>query len=316
MTTASERTLEAKLNAIADHFGLGDVLDYQRIDHSTNQNYLVATIRGSYLFKIIVNTTLEDVLNGLPFLQRLEEEQFSMTAYYLKSLNGDVAYHSPDCDAVVLRRLPGRMPEPSLAVNREIGTYLAQLHLIPCNNLPEKSHWLDAHYLPEMLQRATAMHGEEKLSETHKVFASLKDFKPAAFPQAIIHGDLDTTNCLFEDERLVAFLDWQEVGVSAALMDFVQTVLGFCFVDQEEGSDYWALFDPELYRALYESYTGVRPFSPYELEHLDDAMKYVGLTQPVWSMLAWKQYHPGEEMVETQLLYWKFGLDKLILPVL
>lgn len=315
MTTSSERTLEAKLNAIADHFGLGDVLDYQRTP-GTNQNYLVATIRGTYLFKIIVNTTLEDVLNGLPFLQRLEQQQFSRTAYYLQSLNGDVAYHSPDCDAVVLHRLPGSMPKPSLAVSREIGTYLAQLHLIPGHNLPEKRHWLDAHYLPEMIQRATEMYGEERLSETHKVFASLKDFKPATFPQAIIHGDLDTTNCLFEDERLVAFLDWQEVGVGAALMDFVQTVQGFCFVDPETGSDYWAIFDPELYRALYESYTSVRPFSQYELEHLDDAMKYVGLTQPVWSMLAWERYHPGEEMVETQLLYRKFGLDKLTLPVL
>lgn len=171
------------------------------------------------------------MLNGLPFLQRLEEQQFSMTAYYLQSPGGSVAYHSPDCDAVVLDRLPGEIPEPSLAVSRQIGTYLARLHLIPCANLPEKRHWLDARYLPEMLQKATEMYGEERLSETRKVFASLKDFKPATFPQAIIHGDLGTVNCLFEDERLVAFVDWQEVGVSAALMDFVQTVQGFCFVE-------------------------------------------------------------------------------------
>lgn len=314
MATTSERTLEAKLNAIAEHFGLGDVLDYQRIYHSTNQNYLVSTLKGSYLFKIIVNTTLEDILNGLPFLQRLEEQQFSVTAYYLTSPNGDMAYHSPDCDAVVLRRLPGGTPQTSVEVCRQVGIYLAHLHLIPCDNLPEKRHWMDAHYLPEMLQKATALYGEERLSETYKVFASLRAFKPATFPQAIIHGDLCPVNSLFEDERLVAFVDWQDIGIGAALMDFVQTVQGFCFVDQEEGSDYWSLFDPDLYRAFYESYTSVRPLSQYELDHLDDAMRYVGITQPVWSMTVWEQYHPGQTMIETNLYYWKCGLDKLTLP--
>jgi len=313
MATTSERTLEAKLNAIADHFGLGDVPDNQPAS-GTNQNYLVTTSNGSYLFKIIVNTTLEDILSGLPFLQRLEEQRFSMTAYYLLSPSGDVAYHSPDCDAVVLQRLPGAMPEPSVAVCRQIGMHLAQLHLIPCDNLPEKHHWLDVHYIPEMLQKALALHGEAKMSETLKIVASLKNFKPATFPQAIIHGDLDTSNCLFEGEQLVAFLDWQDVGVCASLIDFVQSALGFCFVDQPAGSDYWALFDTELYRALYESYTSVQPFSEYEREHLDDALRYAGITQPVWSMAVWEQYHPGQTMIETNTLYWKYDLDKLTLP--
>ncbi len=76
MTATSQRTLDAKLTAIANHFDLGQVLNHQRIAHSTNQNYLVTTTQGEYLFKIIVNTTLEDVLNGLPFLRRLEQQQF------------------------------------------------------------------------------------------------------------------------------------------------------------------------------------------------------------------------------------------------
>ncbi len=315
MSTTVERTLEAKLAAIADHFDLGSVQTFEHTS-GTNQNYLVTTSAGDYLFKIIVNATLEDILNGLPFLQRLEEQGFTATTYYLKTPAGQVFYHSPDCDAVVLRRLPGSMPEPSLAVCREVGAHLAKMHLISCAGLPEKRHWLDDQYLPNALQSAIEMYGAERLSETLKVFDSLSAFKPATFPQALIHGDLDTSNCLFEGEQLVAFVDWQGAGVSAALMDFVQTVQGFCFVEDAAQPQYWAVFDPDLYRAFYQSYASIRPFSQYELEHLDDAFKYVGLTQPVWSMLAWKQYHPDEEMVETQLLYWKFGLDKLTLPVL
>ncbi len=313
MTTTPEHTPAAKLTAIAAHFDLGKIQAYERAS-GTNDNYLVTTDRGAYLFKIIVNTTLEDVLNGLPFLQRLKEYGFTATAYYLTSPDGQPFYHSPNCDAVVLRRLPGNMPTLSPIVSREIGIALAQLHMVPSNNLPDKRHWLDARYLLEAIESAVKMHGVEQLQETLNVFHSLDSFQPATFPQSIIHGDLDATNCLFEGEHLVAFVDWQEVGVSAALMDFASTMLGFCFVEQDEGSDYWALFDPELHRTLYEGYTSVRPFSQYEQAHIDDALKYVALTQPVWSMLMWEQYHPGEKMVETNLLYWKFGMDTLTLP--
>ncbi|GCE15971.1 phosphotransferase [Tengunoibacter tsumagoiensis] len=316
MTTQPARTLAAKLTAIANFFALGEVLDHQRIHHSTNENYLVTTSQGEYLFKIIVNTTIEDICNGLPFLQRLEQQQFASTAYYLPSPLGEVAYCSHDCNAVVLRKLPGNIPDPSEQVCAAIGQPLAKLHLIPHDQLPEKRHWLDARYLPEAIQAVVARYGTDRLHETLKVFSSLQDFKPATFPQAIIHGDLCTVNCLFEGDQLTAFVDWQEIGIGAALIDFVSTVLGFCFIDEPEGADYWAIFDPNLYCALYQSYTSIRPFSDYEKAHLDYAFKYVGLTQPVWSMLMWDQYHQGQEMIETNTMYWKFGLDKITLPKL
>ncbi len=316
MATSPQRSLEAKLAAITEHFAIGRIETYLRAP-GTNDNYLVTTTDGGiYLCKMIVNTTLEEILSGLPLLQRLEEEGFTATAYYLNAPDGRVFYHSPDCDAVVLRGLPGSMPRQTPEVSREIGIHLAQLHRIPSTGLPEKRHWLDASYLPEAIQAAVELHSAEKLSETLKIFNSLHTFKPASLPQAIVHGDLDTTNCLFAGERLVAFVDWQEIGVSAALMDFMQTVLGFCFRENSPGSTYWAVFDPALYRALYAGYTSVRPFSDDEKVQLGDALKYVGLTQPVWSMLAWQRYHPGEEMVEKTLLYWAFGLDRLTLPKL
>ncbi|HLH62225.1 MAG TPA: phosphotransferase [Ktedonobacteraceae bacterium] len=314
-TSPAERTLDEKLAAIANHFGLGHVRSFERAP-GTNENYIVDTTKGDYLFKIIVNTTLEDMLRGLPFLQRLQAYHFEATAYYLQAPDGSMCYSRPDCDAVVMRRLLGAMPKLSEAVNREVGMHLARLHLVPCDGLPEKRHWLDARYLPEGLEAAVSKYGPERLRETLAVFHSLQDFRPATFPQSIMHGDLDTTNCLFDGNRLVAFVDWQEIGVSAALMDFAMTMLGFCFVDAPDGSGYWAIFDPGLYRSLFEGYTSVRPFSPYELAHLDAALKYVGLTQPVWSMLAWDQYHPGQRMIETNLLYWKFGLHELTLPTL
>src|SRR5579885_1477586 len=203
------RTLDEKLAAIANHFGLGQIQSFERAP-GTNENYIVNTTEGDYLFKIIVNTTLEDILRGLPFLQRLQAYHFEATAYYLQAPDGSMCYSSPDCEAVVMHRLQGAMPELSDAVNREVGAHLAKLHLIPCDGLPEKRHWLDARYLPEAIQTAGELYGSAALGKTLQVFDSLRAFQPARLPQSIIHGDLDTNNCLFEGERLVAFVDWQE----------------------------------------------------------------------------------------------------------
>ena len=309
----TKRTIEQKLAAISDYFGLGTIKSARRA-MGTNKNYYVTTERGRYLFKIIVNTTVEDVENGLPYLNRLEECQFAMTAYYLRAANGESIYRSHDCNAVVLHRLPGKMPKTSAVVCREVGINLAKLHLVPSNSLPPKRHWLDNDYLPEIIAEAVQMFGPDKLKETLRVYRSFGNFRPANYPQSIIHGDLDTTNCLFVGDTISAFLDWQEVGIGACVIDFASTVLGFCFIDEAESSHYWATFHPELYHALYDAYVQVRPFSLAEQDAIVVAIKYVGLTQPVWSILHWQQYHPDTEMIETNTLYWKFGLNALRLP--
>src|SRR5690242_3777530 len=100
MMPASERTPTATLAAIAEHFALGKVHDATRMP-GTNQNYQVTTEGGTYLFKIIVNTTLEDILQSLPFLQRLEKHGFPAVSY-CQAPDGQVFYHSPAGDVVVL----------------------------------------------------------------------------------------------------------------------------------------------------------------------------------------------------------------------
>jgi Ser/Thr protein kinase RdoA (MazF antagonist) len=310
--TTTKRTIRQKLAAISGYFGLGIVKSARRA-MGTNQNYYVTTEMGRFLFKIIVNTSVEDVENGLPFLNRLEECQFAMTTYYLRAANGEAIYRSDDCNAVVLSRLPGNMPACSENVCREVGVNLAKLHLVPADNLPPKRHWLDNDYLPESITEAVQMFGTDKLKETLSVYHSFGNFRPANYPQSIIHGDLDTTNCLFVGDTISAFLDWQEVGTGACVIDFASTVLGFCFVDEAEPPN-WAKFNPDLYCALYNAYMQVRPFSVAEQDAIAVAIKYVGLTQPVWSILHWHQYHPDTEMIETNTMYWKFGLDALSLP--
>lgn len=310
-----DHNVKQKLADIVRHFELGSITSTPRRAMGTNQNYFITTTRGQFLVKLIVNAPLEEIAQGLPYLDRLEEYDFPAAAYYIKAPDGSAIYENADTCAVVLRKLKGKMPELSTPVSKEAGMALARLHLIPADGLPPKRHWIDNNYLPEAIELARKTLGDHELQQTLDVYASFKDFKPKTFPQSIVHGDLDLTNCLFVGNRLSAMLDWQEVGVGASILDFAMGVLGFCFVESTD-PEYRGTFDPQLYKAFYAGYSQVRPLSQAEQDAIETAVKYAGLTQPVWSMLYWDQYHPGVDLVETNTLYWRFGLDTWTLPML
>ena len=308
---ALDHNVKQKLADIARHFELGNITSTPRRAMGTNQNYFITTRQGQFLVKLIVNASLEEITQGLPYLDRLEEHNYPAAAYYIKAPDGSVVYNNADTCAVVLRKLKGKMPELSASVSKEAGLALARLHLIPADGLPPKRHWIDSTYLPEAIELARQAFGDGKLQQTLSVYASFKDFKPETFPQSIVHGDLDPSNCLFVGNTLSAILDWQEMGVGASILDFAMGVLGCCFVESTD-PEYRGTFDPQLYKAFHAGYSQVRPLSQAEQDAIEIAVKYAGLTQPVWSMLYWDQYHPGEEMIETNTLYWRFGLDTWI----
>jgi len=316
-TTVPERQDGAAhmLPAVTGYFGLGAPLSTVRAG-GTNENYVVRTPEGTYLCKVLRNVGADDLLQGEPFLRRLESHGFPYSHAYLRTADGEMVYRGPDADAVMLPYLDGDRPEISEPVVTAIGTALARLHLVPADGLPDREHWLDGRYLATAVAEAVAAVGAERMPRTLAVYERVRSLDPTVYPQVIIHGDLDTSNCVFRDGELVAFIDWQDVGAGAAVIDFASTVIGFCFRVHYDAQRFEGEFQPDLYRALYRAYTAVRPFTAAESAVLETALHYVGITQPVWSITAWDQYHPDEEMREERLTYWAYGLDTLRLPEL
>ena len=92
-----------------------------------------------------------------------------------------------------------------------------------------KPHWIEDVYLQRALGEVRERAGDAATAGPRGAFDALGDFYSARLPHSLVHGDLDPSNCLFEGDGLVAFLDWQDVGVGASLLDFAMTILGFCF---------------------------------------------------------------------------------------
>ncbi len=295
-----------RLEAISNYFRLGTINQADRID-GIHKNYTVTTESGQFIFKILIHHSLEVLKKELIYLERLEENHFPIS-HYLSSPDGSFAFQGSDFIAVAMPKLTGEIREPSEDVSRQIGLHLAQLHRIPTNGLPQKSHWLDKDYLPHAIELAKSNFGQDQVAEFIYVYKSLSHFNPDSFPQSIIHGDLRPANCLFTGNELTAILDWEEIGIGACILDFAWSVLSFCFVEQPRGR---RKFDARLYKCLFDSYSQVRFFTKEEENCMEDAVKYAYLTFCLWIWLQFKLYYPEEESKDDKNYYELFELDTM-----
>jgi homoserine kinase type II len=292
--------LQALLTTTTTHFDLGTLLSWSRTSGNANKNYFVTTDKGEFLIKLLLNHPREDVEKELAYLQRLQQHAFP-ASYYLAAPDGSLYYLYEDTPVAVQQKLPGDRPFPSPQINRVIGEQLARLHAIPHHGLPKKSSWMDSEYLPGAIRLIQQHFPIEEAGKFNDLYDSLPHFDLTILPQSIIHGDLVTFNCLFVDATLSAIIDWEEVTVSISLIDFAFCLLNFCFPQNT--------FQPSLYHSLLDGYTQVRPFRQDEIDLLETAVKYVGLTGSAYFLLQFGLYHPDEQRKKWHTFFWDMGLD-------
>ncbi len=295
--------LKDAFDATANYFDIGRVISTKRVGGNANKNYKLSTDKDNFIVKFIIEHPLEDLQSEVAYLERLREHNFP-AGYYINSPDNSYVFQKNDNIIVVLPELQGQQPEVTPEICRSIGENIAKLHLIPHDSLPDRYHWLQKAYMPRVINLLRDKYPKE--AETMALeLETLKDFDYSGLPQSIIHGDMSPSNCLYEGEKPVAFLDWEEVGVAPAVLDIGTCILNLCF---EENS-----FNPDLFAKLMEGYESVRPLDKQEKDSLLLAVRYAGLTLTVWNLYQFGILHPDEHKVENY--YWNMKLPELQFPL-
>ncbi len=94
-------------------------------------------------------------------------------------------------------------------------------------------------------------------------------------PQGMLHSDLFPDNCLFDGEKLIAIVDWEEVSYGPLVLDVAMTVVGFCYGKNNS-------LDETLLKKFLQSYQLVRPLNSLELALFDDFLDYCLLSIACW----------------------------------
>lgn len=295
------------LQEASNNFNLGRIIDCKEVAGNMNKNYLITTEDGvHYIFKIIVKHSLKDLKTESIYLNRLRKYDFP-AAYYVKDIHGSQIFQYNNSVIMAQLKLKGTPPLFSTDICNSIGQNIAILHRIPKHGLPKRNHWLRKPFLSSQVSLIQSSL-PNKAQRFLEAFDSVADFKYLELPKTIVHGDLYADNCLYHENSLIAFLDWEEVGIAPAILDLATCIFNFCFEND--------IFHPKQYEAMIDGYQHHRTLNELEKKSIYFALKYVALSLSAWRLVQFGIYHPNPEIVKKSEIYWNIGLDKLQLPII
>jgi homoserine kinase type II len=92
--------------------------------------------------------------------------------------------------------------------------------------------------------------------------------KLPSLPSGVVHGDLFRDNVLWQDDRIVALLDWESASDGSIIYDLAVTMLAWCCGDT---------LDWNLARSMVAGYRSERELKPQEWEGLWWSMRFACL---------------------------------------
>jgi len=282
------------LQEVATYFQLGHVEDSAWAGGYSNKNYLVTTEFGEFFIKFVWNPR-GDIAREITYLKRLKQYAFP-AGYYLASPQGSFVWQGEDGrQAVVQKKITGQVAVKNTATACMVGYHLARLHTLPFDDLPATNSDLQYDYVRQSLITASVAFNEQMLRPLLIAAERLANFPLQHLPRSIVHGDLTRHNCLFQGDALVAIVDWEEVGVSAALLDIAVAMLSWCYRYRDDNQ---VSLVPEWYDSFLTGYRQVRSLLPIEEEHLAAAVQYAALTMSLWGLLQFGIYYPDQSQLQ------------------
>lgn len=152
------------------------------------------------------------------------------------------------------------------------GAALARLHLAGPSFADHRPGRYEPDEIGRRLERVRAVApSDAALAEAVAVLgpelALLERDRRTDLPLGLIHGDLFIDNVLFEGDRLVALLDFEQASWGRLAYDLAVTLLAFAFARDD--------FQPEVVRALVSGYTALRPVTTVERDGFAAELRFV-----------------------------------------
>lgn len=251
--------------------------------HNNLTKYII-TLEGTFVIRIYQNGYgVEKIKYELELLKKLQSIPFSFQiprAY--PTLKGEECVITPDgTQAVVFYLIPGREPhEDNIIHVKELGRVAGELLYglstlkieTPCPTAPYYDLYKRHPFVPnkETLFEAMARPIFDEVREQadfilKEVVAIEEDLREYCnvLPKQIIHGDLFVVNCLIQDNRMTAILDFEFASIDWKVLEIAICVARFPALDNP-----WSYFD-----AFLEGFRNACVFAEDEIKAIPQLMK-------------------------------------------
>ncbi len=262
-------------------YDIDELQSFVRLKHGfANENYKIVTGKGTYLFRIHLQQSPENIEKEHQLLEILKKEHFP-AAFPVKDKTGNTWLQIDGRNVSVYDFVKGTIPEINRETVAETAGVLARLHTLNSAGVPPKTNNTHpekgiktmegfpsaAHPLPDIFDRVL------------QVWEEVSPFLHETLPAGLIHGDLFPDNTLFEGHRLKAVIDFEEYATDTLLFDVAMCINGFCFVNNKP--------DHNLLDVFIRAYEQKRPFTQPERKLLPVYIRWASLSMALWHL----QFH-------------------------
>ncbi|HEX4844542.1 MAG TPA: homoserine kinase [Limnobacter sp.] len=272
----------------------GELRSFEGIESGIeNTNYFVNTSAGRYVLTIFEKLTEEDLPFYLGLMEHLAGKGLPVPGPVAGP--GDVLFSKfKGKPATLVNCLQGRSVEhPNASQCAAIGDFCAKAHLAVLDfegQLPNPRglSWIaqvqsDLHiHLPPTLRNLL---GDEIAHQQ----ATMTTPSYRALPAGAVHADLFRDNALMVGDALGGVIDFYFAGIDTFLFDLAVTANDWC-IHLESGE-----LDPSRLKAMLDAYQLVRPLTPQEREHWQNALRAAALR--FWTSRLFDFYMPRQAEV-------------------
>ena len=285
----------SELAHIVAQYPIGTPLKFEEmLGGFGNSNFKLTTTDGEFLLKICDEKDPTELQMQISLLQHLSEHAYP-TVYPILTKDQRSVTHETIGSVMLYPFLHGEQPETSPCILAQLGDALAQLHRIPpIDGLPRFAMGVSQMmpFFKEVQGTQFATHPFVEFLQSQLAF--MKPKLNASLPTGLLHGDLFLDNTLFNGDKMVAILDFEEGCYDTLLLDVGMTIIGCCYTPEHE-------LNLEAVHRFLDAYNAVRPLTETEWEHLDCFVHYAALSIAFWRFRQFNIRRPDAQRADTYL---------------
>ena len=265
---------------LASQYNLGEIKTIEPVATSGNNSFIIIAESGKYFLRLCGeryrHRSIEEIEGELDLLDKLKENNFPIIDY-LKTKDGKRVISLENFNGYLRKYVEGRFvtgnPAPEELI--EVGKILGKYHKIVENfkidkrdkinfGLEETKKFFEDHK-QEILQ--SNFKEAEKFVEVYSQEINKLSFSEN-LPQGMLHEDLGKRHVIWQDNKIIAIIDFDRSYFGYLILDLGQALRGWCFKDN------WSNWSKENFKLFLQGYESERKLSELERQYLLSAIKF------------------------------------------
>ncbi|OGY41788.1 MAG: hypothetical protein A2Y67_04060 [Candidatus Buchananbacteria bacterium RBG_13_39_9] len=265
---------------LASQYNLGEIKSIEPVATSGNNSFIIIAESGKYFLRLCGeryrHRSIEEIEGELDLLDKLKENNFPIIDY-LKTKDGKRVFSLENFNGYLRKYVEGRFvtsnpaPEELIDVGKTLGKYHKIVEKFKINKRNKINFGLEetrkffTEHKQEILQ--SNFREAEKFIEVYSQEINKLNFSEN-LPQGMLHEDLGKRHVIWQDNKIIAIIDFDRSYFGYLILDLGQTLRGWCFKDN------WQNWSPENAKIFLQAYESERKVSNLEKEALVSAIKF------------------------------------------